>query len=334
MIDRASSLDRRERGQILVLFVLGLVVLALMVGLVVDGGSAFLNRRDGQNAADLAAMAGTKKIADFYTKTPNTIASVDVFNAINTSATTNNCSASGATPCTWTASYVDKNETSVGAVTNSGSIPSGAQGVIVHVSRTPRTYFLGVIGQSTWSVATDATALTTKQPGAPGGQLLPIATNPPQTYVPGQTYTITDLSNGPGNFGWISWFGGNASGTLSTSICTPNNPAMTFPVWIPGEPGGHNSNQVRDCLQGWVDSGATVLIPVFDQCTNCNGNNASYHIIGLAAFVITGFVQPAIDQINGRFVGYFGPPQLPGVGGSYGGPPSPGDPTVFIGLIR
>jgi Flp pilus assembly protein TadG len=331
MTPSVGSRERADRGQILVLFTLGLVVMVLFLGLVIDGGFAFVNRRDGQNTADLAAMAGTKVIADYYAKTGNTLTGADVYTAINKSATTNDCSSSGGTPCTWSASYVDKTEATLGAVSSSGAILPGAQGVLVHVNRTPRTYLLGVIGQSSWSVGTDATALTAKVPGLPGGQVLPIGTNPPQPFQTGHIYTLTLGSNGPGNFGWLSWTGRNATGILADSICTANNPPLTFPVQIAGEPGAHNGNDVRDCLQGYVDSGATVLIPIFDQCSPCNGNNASYHVIGLAAFVLTGFVQPAIDQISGRYVGYS---SADPIGGNYGGPPSSGDSTIFIGLIR
>lgn len=332
MATSVGSRERADRGQILILFVLGLVVSVLMVGLVIDGGFAFVNRRDGQNTADLAAMAGTKVIADHYTKAGNTLTGADVYTAINKSATTNNCSSSGGTPCTWTASYINNTEATLGVVGNSGVIPSGAQGVIVHVNRTPRTYLLGVIGQSSWTVGTDGTALTATVPGLPGGQVLPIGTNPPQPFVIGNTYALTDLTTyGPGNFGWLSWTGANATGILAGSICTPNNPPLTFPAWVSGEPGAHNGNDVRDCLQSYVTSGATVLIPIVDQCTSCNGNNASYHVVGLAAFVLTGFAQPAINEIDGQFVGYY---SLPSIGGSYGGPPSPGDSSIFIGLIR
>ena len=48
----------RQRGQILVLFTLSLVAIIAMVGLVLDGGSAYAQRRGQQNAADLAALAG------------------------------------------------------------------------------------------------------------------------------------------------------------------------------------------------------------------------------------------------------------------------------------
>ena len=48
---------RNERGQALIVVVLAIVGLAGMVGLVVDGGNVFLDRRNAQNAADSAALA-------------------------------------------------------------------------------------------------------------------------------------------------------------------------------------------------------------------------------------------------------------------------------------
>ncbi len=53
-----NSCPRREPGQIIVIFALALVVIVAMVGLVLDGGSTFAQRRTQQNAADLAALAG------------------------------------------------------------------------------------------------------------------------------------------------------------------------------------------------------------------------------------------------------------------------------------
>lgn len=52
-----SNTARYERGQVLVLVVLGMVALMGITALVVDGGNVFLDRRQAQNAADSAAMA-------------------------------------------------------------------------------------------------------------------------------------------------------------------------------------------------------------------------------------------------------------------------------------
>src|SRR4029079_12533370 len=66
----ASSMRRRsrpaQRGQVLVMFAGGLIALIAVVGLVIDGGNVFFNRRDDQNASDLASLAGTKRLYDYY----------------------------------------------------------------------------------------------------------------------------------------------------------------------------------------------------------------------------------------------------------------------------
>ena len=59
-VQPGSSRDRRDgqRGQVIVLFSLALVAVIGMVGLVIDGGGAFAQRRDEQNVADFASVAG------------------------------------------------------------------------------------------------------------------------------------------------------------------------------------------------------------------------------------------------------------------------------------
>ncbi len=53
----------RERGQALVLIAFGIIVLIGMVGLAVDGGNAYSDRRHAQNAADTAVLAGAMAFA-------------------------------------------------------------------------------------------------------------------------------------------------------------------------------------------------------------------------------------------------------------------------------
>ena len=54
---RRSRSHKSQRGQALIVVVLAIVGLAGMAGLVIDGGNAFLDRRNAQNAADSAALA-------------------------------------------------------------------------------------------------------------------------------------------------------------------------------------------------------------------------------------------------------------------------------------
>ncbi|MHB1319558.1 MAG: pilus assembly protein TadG-related protein, partial [Anaerolineae bacterium] len=53
-----------QRGQTLVVVALSMMVLMLMAGLAVDVGMAYTDRRDMQNAADAAALAGAQKWCD------------------------------------------------------------------------------------------------------------------------------------------------------------------------------------------------------------------------------------------------------------------------------
>jgi uncharacterized membrane protein len=53
---------QQERGQVLVLFAGGVVVLLTVAALAFDVGMMLLERRDEQNAADAAALAGARYI--------------------------------------------------------------------------------------------------------------------------------------------------------------------------------------------------------------------------------------------------------------------------------
>jgi Flp pilus assembly protein TadG len=324
---RFHGARRRSEGQILAMFAGGAILLILITGLVIDGGNVFLQRRDSQNSADIGAMAGTKRLADYYVLPTGSAGKAftgtdNVYTKIATRMGQNDCSSALGSDCSWTARYVGPRSGStfidLGPVGPGDAVPptvngQKALGVSVNVTRTPRTYLLGVVGQSTWTVRTVATALTTKLSDAPAGQILPIALTSMPTQE-GAIYALTSGANGPGNFGWISWDGSNNAGALATSVCTPNNPAFALPREFTGDPGKTNASDVRDCLQTWVDNQQVVLIPIVEATgddpsntngcdTGSNGNNFTYCVTGLAAFVITGFSQPAVDQINGRFIG-------------------------------
>lgn len=357
----AHGARRQEHGQILAMFAGGLVLLILVTGLVIDGGNVFLQRRDSQNSADLGAMAGTKRLADYYvgngTAAPKPFtASDNAYTAIATRMVQNDCPSGTGSGCVWTARYVGPRAGStfidLGPVGANDTVPptngSGikALGVTVNVTKTPRTYLLGIIGQTSWTVSTVATALSGQPNGGPPGQILPIALTSLPTQE-GAIYALTSGSNGPGNFGWLSWDGSNSAGSLASSLCTPNNPGFTLPTEFPGDPGKTNASAVRACLQLWVDNQQVVLIPIVEATgddpsntngcdTGGNGNNFKYCIVGLAAFVITGYAQPAVDQINGRFVGTI-PYSVNGntnVPGPISQPPSSGSTLYYLGLAQ
>jgi Flp pilus assembly protein TadG len=327
---------RRARGQVLVMFAGGLIALIAVVGLVIDGGNVFFNRRDDQNASDLASLAGTKRLYDYYTKNTAFTTTDNVYSAVQKSLQANGCVA--ANGCTWTAKYVgDQIGTTFPvlgtAAANDTALPNGAGapytfGVRVDIQTQPKTYFLGVFGRGSWDVRTTAIAMTRSYTTVAAGDLLPIALVDGQNLTEGTIYSLTSGSNGPGNFGWVSWDGSNSAGSLATSICTPNNPSFSLPYQFPGDPGKTNASDVRACLQYWVDNKATILIPIVYApgdpaapagcSTGGNGNNFHYCIKRVVAFVLTGYAQPAVDQIQGRFdpVISYNPGQTVPAGGS------------------
>lgn len=138
----ASSRDRHsaQRGQIIVLFALALVAVIGMVGLVIDGGGAFAQRRDEQNVADFASVAG----ANAYMNTNSTVAArtVAAVAAANASATQNGYTQGvGATAL----------------AVNVTLLSAGAR-VDVGITRPHDNSFARIMGQNQWPVSVRAAA--------------------------------------------------------------------------------------------------------------------------------------------------------------------------------
>lgn len=60
----STTRSQPRRGQVLVIFALGLTTLMIIAALAFDAGMMLLERRDEQNAADAAALAGARYVAD------------------------------------------------------------------------------------------------------------------------------------------------------------------------------------------------------------------------------------------------------------------------------
>jgi hypothetical protein len=327
---------RGERGQVLPLMAGGLIALLLFVGLVIDTGVAFQARRTAQNISDLAAMAGTRIIANGYLDPSLTVTGADVYNAIETNAEINGCP----DPCAWEGEYVHPTGSgtwaSLGPVSPAGAIPAGAQGVTVTTDRDTETFFIRVIGMNQWAVAAKATAMTSQLADPPPGILIPIGVFD-SDFEAGREYELTEGYEGPGNFGWISWYGSPSAPVLADSLCNPDNPAFTFPTWFDGATGQMNSSAIRSCLDGYIENQTVVYVPIWRQTNDRPGSNLQYEIVQVAAFVLTGYDQHA-STVEGRFVEFYSYPSVPA---GFGEPPCSAttDPdcqerTNFIGLIE
>lgn len=307
---RRAGRERREGGQILVLFALALITLVAGVALVVDGGLAYAQQRGVQNGADAAANAGAVVLAQRLggaTKTDADVAAAITFssgqNAITPAAYYTNVSGQ---PLDFSGNVVTPaNAAAVGNVTN--TIPPNAQGVHVEGTRPFATTFGRVIGLSTFTAGAEATAVTGK---LIGGAFLPVIfpvnitdcqgngnLGLPKEQWPvsqpgaegqqptGTEYIVPLCKTGGGSFMIL-----DLDGTKNNCDDEVTNPPPiqwdTFPVSV-------DSDNGNNCAKRMVDEvnalhGKVVLIPICDnnECNTNGGSHATYHVTGVVAFYV------------------------------------------------
>jgi Flp pilus assembly protein TadG len=152
-------MKHRQPGQIMVLFALSLLGMSALMALILDGGTLYVQRRTAQNAADAAALAGSRALQQATARSSTAIAS-----EICTYLLANSF---GVQP-TATAYFVGTNgTTNVQTIalppdcagSRSNWIPDGASGVHVDVTIGPYpTYMAGVVGIRQLSAAAQGTA--------------------------------------------------------------------------------------------------------------------------------------------------------------------------------
>jgi Flp pilus assembly protein TadG len=288
MLHVLKSRRRSERGQTLVLFGLLLVAIVAMVGLVLDGGSAFAQRRSEQNASDLAALAG----ANAYLLTTDT--------NVMTTAARQVAADNGYTHGSGNVTVDVTLDTSNGAA------------VKVDIGAPHHNNFGSVVGMTTWQVAASATALSgfpdTAEGAAPmifsidafgtDGQPLPQYSNPDAPYPFGETNG--DVPTGPGDLAWTNYGTGNVNTNTVRQIIRGElviNTTLDFGEYI-----GQHNNGNHTALYSEVDSylsGLDVPVPVVDDNGNFQGW-ATFHIVsasgGSAKDVVGYFVSNFVNQ--------------------------------------
>lgn len=142
-----------DRGVALPLFAIMLVALLSVAGLVIDGGQAYAQRRQMQNAADAAAMAGTAALDDARFTSP-----AESWTRVQSEVDRIAKQANGAETvisCT----VIDSSESSIGPCTTQAAVlNANAVGVRVEVEDTRTTTFAQVMGVETVSAQADAAA--------------------------------------------------------------------------------------------------------------------------------------------------------------------------------
>jgi hypothetical protein len=291
---RASSAEDEPRGQVLVIVAAGLITMIAMAGLVVDGGYAWGQQRDNQNASDAASEAGAVVLAEALMGLVRT--DLHVADAVTGSVTANGVDLLDAWYTDIEGDPINSAGNQVGswsaaANVGDGLIPPGAAGVRASTAKTFDTFLVRVIGFSTLTATADATAVAGYLNGicAAGADCaaLPVTVPLNQTTCTGTGSAVTDpvrewpyfnvtvtiplCFNNPGNVGWLDWtppFGGVSE--LVTAVGPPTtNPAMGVPSWAYMTATGNvNSSALEDALNYYAANQIPILIPMFDSTCN------------------------------------------------------------------
>lgn len=323
---RRGAAPERERGQILVLFAIALIVIIGMVGLVLDGGSAFAQRRAEQNAADLAALAG----ANVYLHE-----SQSGFGNHNTWQATAKAAA-------FSASTRNGYAAAAGATVTVPDFVAMSTGYRVRVNITaahPNT-FARVLGANSWDVSVTAAAVTGSIDTAVGAAPWTMNINafnsdgsPKYTSANPQDFGVGNGSDYPINQLDISWTDFNGDNNVNTSevrgiIRGSNVVTATFDF---GQYLGQKNQGTHNDLYDEVDdhlAGHLVPVPIVGPpiapATTCAGSTKTNGCFrGWAMFYVVSADGKSKKNITGYFTGNFTQSPL-----SVGECPTPNNPAA------
>ena len=285
--------DTDERGQILVIVAVGLVIMVAMVGIVIDGGYAWGKQRETQNGSDAASEAGALLLAQNLAGTVPAKTDAEVRAAVNAVAVADDI---GPAPDAWYTDFNGNLLTSAGAIAPdtgtaaqvgnvSNAIPPGAMGVRVDGQQTFDTFLARVIGFNQFTTTTTATARAGYLGGTCSAEdgciVLPVtvpvtvlgcdgSNNPapvqPATLWPAPSTSCPSRSarTGPAtSAGWTGRPRRAARTSWYRRILHPSNIALTWPGWFYiTSTGNVNSANVENALNTY--KGQPVMFPQFD----------------------------------------------------------------------
>ncbi|MFF0343853.1 pilus assembly protein TadG-related protein [Kribbella sp. NPDC004875] len=299
--------DRGAVGVLVgVLFATGVVL--GMAALTVDAGSLYVERAELQNGADAGALAVAKSCASSSGCLPvnaatyanqnskdgtSTVSSVCGNAASGGLPSCGSATGKGACPTAKTPNYVNVS-TATRTTGGSSLLPpvfaralagnGGYQGTAVHACAQAAW---GPPAQSSNSLAMTLSLCAWTQ--ATGGMTPPTFGTDVRIFVRDTpSAPKCDGSSPPGEFGWLA-DGGSCSASID----------LTQSGYVAGsDPGKNISKPCQDALTSYVASKSPIFIPIFDTTTG-SGSGAQYHLVGLAAFVLTGYanMNPLKDAV-------------------------------------
>ncbi len=302
-------LGRDDRGA------LGVIVAALIGGgvllgigaLVIDAGQLYQARAELQSGADAGALAVARSCVNGGACTQAAALSV-AGGYVTGNASTLTSAVAAAGPVCGTGNLGTCDSTSIGQCPAN---PAGGPGYVdVNTSAPVSPVFAAALGfgatsvkacaQAEWGAAMEATTLAftisicqwyslTASGGIPWGTNIAM-------YLKGNGVVPCSGpagSNIPGGFGWlcITGSGSSCNGNSGSGNCAGIINLTTGNTY--SDPGASAPSGCTQALQQYITSGQVVFVPVFDSATgggNGNGSNGgTYHITGLAAFVVLGY---------------------------------------------
>lgn len=299
---RQRTLDeRREGGQVLVIFALALVAIVAMTGLVLDGGDTFVQKRDMQNASDAAAMSAGYAYA-------NGGSPAAVTDAARATAAENG--------------YVHGSGSVV--VDVSMDAPGGAgRQLTVTISKPHHNQFSGIVGMTSWNVTTTAATVAGRPNAVVGAMPIIFNISAFESNGAGDGHEVAydeppvgsgDIPSAPNSFNWTEYCDEcNADSATVRDLITDGGEAQIVALTdhiSPLNAGSHTT--LFDALSSYV--GDEFAVPIVDD----QGN-----MVGWATFHLTGAVGGETKQIRGYFVSPINPTAMTiiddvGAGGDYG----------------
>jgi Flp pilus assembly protein TadG len=255
---------RGEEGQVTVLTAVFIVGLLGMAGFVLDVGSWFRQQRVVQTTVDSAALAGAQALP----------ADTGTARSYATTFAAKNGGVAGAT-ITFTSRYRPDDSITVVQDTPSEGFFSklfGISTVTVHAHASA----IAAVPSAVLGVAPIAVDIAHKMLSGPGCPCFSVPTTIDlgKKGVPG-AFGLIDLDTGNGNTG---------SSTLADWIANGYNQYLPLGNYDSDPGAKFDSSQIQGALQDKY--GSDLLFPVYDNLDG-NGSNASYHIVGWAAFHVT-----------------------------------------------
>jgi len=294
-----------QQGQALIILVFAMLALLAFAALAIDGGNIYAVKRRTQNAADAAALAGTRQLV---LECVNDIPSGGAIRLQVQQMVDANVPGA-----TFDAYYVDASgQRIVGAsgpleVSASVDVPCGcadwsAKGMEVVAKNSTATFIAGLIGRPRVDVS--ALAKARYGPVIPERALGPFTRSMSETFTYGDTYMLREIdvnkdhpsASDTGNFGWLRWNPSDSPSvpTLEAEMVGTKNPwsgyadptdpgdhTLDVGNWISTITGNKNSSQVRTQLDKLMKR--PFLIPLYTEIVG-KGENLRFKVGGFAVF--------------------------------------------------